>query len=333
MSGMTRKPGGPAAQAPADDASPAEARQIAEMADILQRKMARDYAAGITRRDAHPKSLGVLRASFTIEPGLPEGLRVGLFAQQRRCDCWLRLSSASGKPQSDAVPDLRGLAIKLLGDDGQPLGQDFVLLSHPTMPLGTVALFRDAVYYTIERSPLLLAAKLALTGQLGVLWRLNAARTRPNSPLDIRYWSTTPYRFGSDAAVKYSLIPRSAHQSPAPGQCGDDYLSAAMAAHLAGHEAVFDFCVQRQLPGMPIEDAAVRWAENLSPFQKVATLRIAPQAFRTPEREALGETLSFSPGHALPDHTPLGGINRARIAIYGQLSAFRHARDGRADLA
>ena len=329
---MSRQPAGPAALAPAEVSPPDEARQIAEMADILQRKMARDYAAGATRRDAHPKTLGLLRASFSIEPGLPASLRVGLFAQERRYDCWLRASNASGKPQSDAVPDLRGLAIKLLGDDGQPLGQDFVLLSHPTMPLGTVALFRDAVYYTIESSALLLAAKFALTGHLGVLWQLNTARARPDSPLDIRYWSTTPYQFGNDAVVKYGLIPRSVHLSPALAQRGADYLSAAMAAHLAGHEAVFDFCVQRQLPGMPIEDAAVRWAENLSPFQKVATLRIAPQDFRTPERAALAESLSFSPGHAGADHAPLGGINRARIAIYRQLSAFRHARDGRADL-
>ena len=98
--------------------SPQEAALIAEMTDILQRKMARDYAAGATKRDAHPKSLGVLRGRFVIEPQLPAPLRVGVFREAKTYDCWLRASNASGKPQSDAVPDLRGLAIKLLDDAG-----------------------------------------------------------------------------------------------------------------------------------------------------------------------------------------------------------------------
>jgi hypothetical protein len=66
---------------------------------------------------------------------------------------------------------------------------------------------------------------------------------------------------------------------------------------------------------------------------KVATLHLAKQSFRTPEREALAETLSFSPGHSLPEHAPLGGLNRARSKIYEALSKFRHQRDKRADIA
>jgi hypothetical protein len=31
--------------------------------------------------------------------------------------------------------------------------QDFILMSHPVMPLGTVKLFHDAVYYSIKWSP------------------------------------------------------------------------------------------------------------------------------------------------------------------------------------
>ena len=313
--------------------SPQEAALIAEMTDILQRKMARDYAAGATKRDAHPKSLGVLRGRFVIEPQLPAHLRVGVFREAKTYDCWLRASNASGKPQSDAVPDLRGLAIKLLDDAGQPLGQDFVLMNHPTMPLGTVKLFRDAVYYSIERSPLLLSAKLVLTGQGSVLKALKGARSRPTSPLDLRYWSTTPYRWGDKDVVKYGLMPTSQHRSTLPATLADDYLSQAMQAHLNGHDASFDFGVQLRKGTMPVEDAAVRWDETESPFVTVARLHIPRQTFRTPEREALGETLSFSPGHARPELAPLGGINRARVAIYQQLSAFRHQRDQRANIA
>ena len=34
-----------------------------------------------------------------------------------------------------------------------------------------------------------------------------------------------------------------------------------------------------------------------------------------------------------PDHQGIGGLNRARIAIYAKLSEFRHHRDGHANLA
>jgi len=312
---------------------PNEAALTAEMTAILRRKMAADYQRGDTRRDAHPKTVGLVRGKFVIERDLPQELRVGVFAAPRSFDCWVRFSNSSGKIQSDAIPDARGVAIKLLpsrgkrGADDKP--QDFILLNAPVMPLGTVALFRDAVYYAIESSPVLFAAKLALTGKAGVLLDLLGLRSNPSSPLDIRYWSTTPYRFGKDDVVKYSLLPTSRYKSKKPAELGDSYLSDAMQAHLSKHPASFDFCVQLRKDGMPIEDAAVRWDERKSRFLKVATLQIPKQAFRNKARTSLAEDLSFSPGHAWPPHRPLGGLNRARIKIYAALSKFRHTRDGR----
>jgi hypothetical protein len=73
---------------------------------------------------------------------------------------------------------------------------------------------------------------------------------------------------------------------------------------------------------------AVRWDETTSPFQKVATLTIPAQSFRTAERDRLAEVLSFSPGHARAEHHPLGSINRARMQIYRALSDFRHQQTG-----
>jgi hypothetical protein len=328
---------------PLEQLEPNEAALITEMSGILRRKMERDYAKGTTLRDAHPKSLGVLRGTLSVEPGLPAAFKVGIFKQPVSYPCWARASNASGKPQSDAVKDFRGLAIKLMGpaSDGKageaPIGQDFVLMNFPTMPLGTVKLFRDAVYYTIERAPWMLIAKMLLTGHGAALKALNDGRSHPNSPLDEHYWSTTPYQWGSDAVVKYALKPSSAHTSAAPAEMSEHYLSDAMQQHLAKHPASFDLCVQlRQADdkNMPIENAAVRWSEQASPFVKVATLRFDKQQFQgVAEREALAEVLSFSPGHAWPQHAPLGGINRARAAIYKALSKFRHQRDKRKDIA
>ena len=318
---------------------PDEAALIAEMSAILRRKMAADYARGGTLRDAHPKTVGLLRGRFSIEADLPAELRVGLFQTPASYDCWVRFSNSAGTPQSDAIADARGVAIKLMAPGGKgtaadrSLGQDFILLSTPVMPLGTVALFRDAVHYALESSLLLFGAKMLLTGHPSVLLGLAALRIRPASLLDIRYWSTTPYRWGKDQAVKYSLIPTSKHRSKRKARPGENYLGDAMQAHLSRHVASFDFCVQLRRGDMPIEDAALRWDERRSPFVKVATLLLPKQAFRTPKRRALAETLSFSPAHAKPAHAPLGGLNRARVKIYRALSKFRHQRDGRKDLA
>lgn len=317
---------------------PNEVDNIAEMTDILRRKMERDYAKGDTKRDAHPKTVGLLRANFIIAADLPAELRVGIFKKAQSFECYVRTSNASGKIQSDAISDARGFAIKLMvtteknvkGEE--PLGQDFVLMSSPVMPLGTVALFRDAVYYTIESSPLWLAAKFFVTGNALVLLELLKLRISPSSPFDIRYWSTTPYLLGKNHAVKYSLLPTSKHRSNLSKKLSDSYLSNAMQKHLDKHVASFDFCVQMQKEGMPIEDASVLWDETQSPFIKVATLQIPKQKFQTKEREELAEMLSFSPGNALPAHAALGGLNRARIAIYKALSKFRHQRDGRANI-
>jgi hypothetical protein len=76
---------------------------------------------------------------------------------------------------------------------------------------------------------------------------------------------------------------------------------------------------------MPVEDPTIPWD---APYQKVATIRIPPQTFDTPEQLAFCENLSFTPWHALPEHRPLGGINRARKAVYAAVSAQRHELNG-----
>lgn len=314
-----------------------EVRLIKDMVVILREKMAKDYPAGQTRRDAHPKTLACLQAKFIVEPNIPAELKVGLFEFPQTYPAWVRISSANGKVQSDKVKDLRGFAIKIMGVKGerfQPQNeeketQDFVLLSYPSMPLGTVKLFHDAVYYSVKWSPLIFASRLVLSGNFHIINELRKTQQHQTSPLDIRYWSTTPYLYGTDRSVKYSLVPTSHIKSPLPNVLTDHYLTENMEKHLDTHEASFDFMIQVQKDPvrMPVEDAGVEWSEKESPFIKVATLRIPPQVFRTTDREALAEALSFSPAHALTEHRPIGGINRARVEIYRALSEFRHKQN------
>jgi hypothetical protein len=100
-----------------------------------------------------------------------------------------------------------------------------------------------------------------------------------------------------------------------------------MAATLSSKDVEMDFLVQVQTDPrrMPIEDASIEWSERLSPFIPVAKITIPHQTFDTPERTLFARELAFNPWHAIADHRPLGNQNRARRAIYFELSRLRQS--------
>ena len=107
-----------------------------------------------------------------------------------------------------------------------------------------------------------------------------ATQKRVVNPLQIRYWSQTPFALGPHV-VKYSAQPNGRRTGRKPISDGSNYLEDAMARQLASGEASFDFTVQLQTDPreMPVEDPTIRWKERASPFRKVATIRIPPQEF------------------------------------------------------
>jgi Dyp-type peroxidase family len=306
---------------------------------LLKDKVTRDYPAGTsTRRDAHAKHHGCVKAEFIVEPDLDPELRVGVFRRPRTYQAWVRFSNQDGVPRPDAQKDIRGMAIKLMGVEGEKLledekaeqTQDFLLISHPVFVTQDVAEF----YHLIQGMT---------RGTLGLGWfffnpfnphprafrNLMGSLQRHASLLEIRYWSTTPYHFGA-RAVKYSARPQTAGTAVVPPNPSPDFLKDQLRQSLAKGEARFDFLVQFQTDPdrMPVEDPGVLWPEDLSPFRKVATVRIPAQEFDSAEQMAFAENLSFTPWHSLPDHRPLGGINRARRFVYRVISEFRHQRNG-----
>ena len=77
--------------------------------------------------------------------------------------------------------------------------------------------------------------------------------------------------------------------------------------------AVWDVGVQlcTDLEKMPVEDASVKWPEELSPYQVVGQLTVRPQEAYSPARRVyVDEILSFDPWHALAAHRPLGNVMR-----------------------
>ena len=305
---------------------------LAIMRTIQERK---DRKEEPVPRDVHPKQHGCIRAELSVEPGLPEAYRRGVFSRERTFAALVRFSNA--KQRDDRLPDGHGMAIKLVGVEGLRLledecdatTQDFVLIDHPVFfasdAADLVPLMKDFQHLMIGgmtgKLRTVLKAMFSSDHRYRLLRRMGAKR--PDNPLEVQYWSTTPIRFGEGAA-KFSLLPRIA-TPPAAVEKSADKLRLAMVAQLRQREAHFDFQVQLRSDDskMPIEDATVAWDEAAAPFRKVATLRFPIQDFDTPERRNFGENLSFTPWHGISEHRPLGSINRARRKIYETMAARR----------
>jgi hypothetical protein len=319
--------------APSNEEIPAnEDAATQQIVRMIEEKVRGEAKNGSARRDAHAKAHGCVQAEFRVLDKLLEELRVGIFDEARTYPAWIRYSNGSGKVQEDSVGDARGMAIKLMGVERSDSGtQDFLMVNHPVFFVRNAADYVEFQKAFSEDSPL----KFFFPGLNPFNFRLHEFKianaiqgTKIANPLDTRYWSTTPYLFG-DTAMKFSARPCDA-ASPFVESSSPDFLRENMQKHLAQGEACFDFMVQlRNNPSeMPIEDPTLEWSERGSPFIPVARITIPAQAFNSPERLALCENLSFTPWHAIPEHLPLGGINRVRKTVYDTISRVRHELNG-----
>ena len=305
--------------------APDEARLTAEFITFLQAASAARHPAGVMRRFNQGRASGCVEAEFTVADDLPDDCRVGLFAEPQSYRAFIRFANATSA--SDREPDVRGMSIRVSGVTGENLtpgatSQDFVLNSHPVMMVPGPREFLDLlqaveagglrrIWYFMRHPG---AARVAM-----------ASRHRPSSHLDIPYWSTTPYLFGPGRAVKYIAKPAAEPTSRAPATRSETYLRDALAGHLSRAEALFDFLVQfqRDPETMPIEDASVEWPEAVSPYRRVARIRIPRQTVTDPAHDSACEQIAFNPWNARVEHRPLGAFNRARRDIYRAMAQFR----------
>jgi hypothetical protein len=321
-----------------ESATAAEADAIRKIIDLelqlLKRRVA-ETGEHPVRRGQHPKHHGCVAAEFVIAEDVPSALAVGLFSTPgKRYEAWVRFSNA--RKQDDREPGGHGMAIKLMGVPGQKLlpdheddtTHDFILLDSPVFFIKNAMEFAefDAAVLNSEESWFgklsVLTYFLTHLREAAILHKIE--RNHASNPLDLHYWSGTPYALGG-GAIKYLVVPQ-AGGVPITVDSSADQLRHAMAAHLQTREAQFDFCIQPQLnpTDQPIDDATHRWE---TPSQRVATVRIARQSFDSPGQMAFCENLSFNPWRALAEHRPLGSLNRLRGATYLALSTFRHQQN------
>jgi hypothetical protein len=291
-------------------------------------------------RDAHAKSHGILKGELEVYPDLPQHLRQGVFAMPKRYPVIVRLSTAPGDLQSDRVPALHGMAIKVLGIPGNKVlsddeghNQDLLLVSYPVMPFGNVAsywAFQQIMEKLAESPPEPDTTEKSSDAASMLPASLRAVAAVPYSHiLGETFHSMAALRFGAYVA-KISAAPlsesvRSLKGTPVPD--GDSALRDLVVDFFRNSSAEYELRAQllTDLQQMPVEDASVLWREDLSPHQPVGKLTFPSQDAYSPARRVYGDdVLSFNPWHCLDEHRPLGSIMRIRIKAYETSSSFRH---------
>ena len=305
-------------------------------------------------RVSHAKSHGAAVGELEVLGGLPEELRQGLFAKPGRYPIVARLANVPGEIVSDAVVTQAGLAFKVLGVEGEMLPghddehtQDFVLDTGDRFGTANAKEFL-ATHLGLEHMPQVpeavkkvgtkaaLAANEALHAMGGDSAHLDFLGHPRIHPLAEAYFSQVPLRYG-DYVAKLAAVPASPAQAALRDDVldtseDDNVLRTATVNYLRDHDAVFDIRVQlcADLKTMPVEIANVEWSEDESPYRTVARLTLPRQeAYSEARRDYVDRDLAFCPSHSLAAHRPLGGIMRARLRAYPELSRQRRAANGR----
>src|ERR1700733_15394683 len=235
-----------------------------------------------TVRAVHAKSHGLLKAEVTVLPDLREELRQGLFAKPASSSAIMRASTDPGDILSDHISTTRGLAIKVVGLQGEMLPnhegevtQDFVLNNGSTFAahaddfLKAIGLRAKHVDDSEALKQVFSSAAQTAEETLEVVGQgsgfLKGFGHPPTHPLGETYYTAAPLRFGDYfgkmqlAPVSPSLITLRAKHVDHPHSWNSvkDSIVAFFQNETAVWELRFQLCTD--LTKMPVEDASVEW--------------------------------------------------------------------------
>ncbi len=334
-------------QLAAEKIDPDEEESLNKIIDQMADQMRSRFKPGGYERGGNTKTHGVLHATVTIRDDLPEHCRKGIFANPGIYPAYVRYAGPGPDVPSD-IEDVgfMSMSVKLMGVPGKKMmdllnltdaekfshekfTQDFITTSGgPTFVTPNTRENAKLQYWSLLHMPLFYFLNPKdfhlVDAAMQSLWN----ETQYN-PLGQRYWSCTPYLLGEGQAVMYSFVPKTQVETKIPGlpfgKVPFNYLRENMIKTLNDHDVEFDLMIQIQTDPhlMPIEDSSVRWPEKLSPFIPVATVHIPKQQFESQALIEFTKRLKMNPWHCLPEHRPLGNLNRARLRLYSELSKFR----------
>jgi hypothetical protein len=247
----------------------------------------------------------------------------------------VRFANADPHINADFKADVRSLSFSVdLTREGTAVPaatvgrQDFSMQNATTLPINDARAFLATMKLLTASNPAAGLWSLPFRDKLRVLRTLVLAQVQARQTIKpyqhLRYWSTVPFRHGPLDVVKHAATPSPDNPARPLHRRNPNALQDELIRHLNEDSTMsaFDFGLQfldadrmtywgkRQDANFWIENASVAWNEAEAPFHTVARLTLLPASQLPLEA---GEATYFDvTGHATPDSTPLGSINRAR---------------------
>src|SRR5216683_8296419 len=183
---------------------------------------------GHALRSVHAKTHGILEANLEVDTDLPGDLAQGLFAKPGRYPVLMRFSTIPGDILDDSVSTPRGLAIKVIGVEGERLEgsegdvtQDFVLNNGPAFSAPNPKQFLSRLRLLARTTNKAQRFKKILSAVMRQVQKaIVVIAGHPNSTvatlggqpethiLGDTFYSQAPIRFG-DFIAKISVAPKS----------------------------------------------------------------------------------------------------------------------------
>lgn len=309
-----------------DCANDSTARLEQMFVEIVQKRRI-SLGQNPAQRPVFRKPHGVAAARFVVSRDLPLNLQVGVFVPGAEYPVWLRSSSDAAPTDPDLTTTV-GIALKLFGLPGPKLEGgdsetvDFIFQNHDIFFVDNAQEMCEFTYAGVvqgDYGPYLAAHKK--TADI-----LNEMAQVEGSVLTTTYWSVLPFKFGEGRHVKYKLAP----DRPPENVPNDapDYLAIDMADRLRRGEYRFGFYAQFQKPGMPLDQATVRWSEAESPPVRLATLIIPAQDITARGQANYGENLSYNIWRVPAEHAPVESLAEARRRVYAASAHVRRTDNG-----
>lgn len=315
--------------------APDEAETIQGLVDTMRsinEKTLED--SGHANRSVHAKAHALLKGTLTVHSGLPPHLAQGIFAGENSYPVVLRFSTNPGDILDDAISAPRGLALKVIGIEGDRLPgseglatQDFVMIDAPAFSAPDAKAFLKSLKMMAATTDKAEGAKKVLSSVLRGAERLleamggqSATLTQlgghpQTNPAGSTYYTQVPLRHGPYMA-KLSVAPVSPELKELTDATVDlkgnpDGLRATLKKFFAKTGGEWEVRVQllTDRDSMPVEDASVPWPEDKSPYLTVATIKAEPQSsYDEVRHQTLDEALAFSPWDGIEAHRPIGSI-------------------------
>lgn len=306
--------------------APDEAERFEGYGQIFRAIQERKSKRQGTGRALHRKQLGGAQGQLEVLGNLPEFARQGLFAAPGRFPVWVRLSNGGMDHAADSKPDIRGLAIKVQGvqgdsalGNGPAVSQDFLLINQEQFAFpksDEFVAFVDAASHGEGALLKFLFKRYGLFKAPGLLLRLVKSASRPFSGFATEnLFSAVPMANGP-FAVRVRLVPAATNgpQNPAAKTDWGADFSERLAKGALQWDLQLQPFVREEMT--PIEDASVNWP---SPYTTVARLTLPPQDTQSAAGQALARQIEagvFDPWQALAAHRPLGDVQRTRRVVY-----------------